>query len=157
MDLLARIITNVVLAMFLFLLLAGINDSSREWQPVVVRILILPIAGIAWGYHPSSYVVGPRSLGIKRPFGSINIPIADIESVSRVPARDVVTGIRLFGSGGMFGYFGIYTTWKYGKVSMWATDRTKLILIETAKRKYVISPDKPEEMILELKLQSKML
>ena len=75
MDLLAKIITNLVLAMFLVLLLMGLGDNSREWEPVMIRILILPIVGIAWGYHPSYYVVSPRTLGIKRPFGSINIPI----------------------------------------------------------------------------------
>jgi hypothetical protein len=71
--------------------------------------------------------------------------IGDLEiSVSKTPKiwKSTWLGGRLWASGGLYGYFGIFIFKGIGKVWMYVTNRNNLVLVEDAKhKKYLISPD----------------
>jgi hypothetical protein len=51
-------------------------------------------------------------------------------------------GGRLWASGGLYGYFGIFVFKGIGTVRVYATNRNNLVLVENVKNtKYLVSPD----------------
>jgi hypothetical protein len=57
-------------------------------------------------------------------------------------------GLRLFGSGGLYGYFGLFALKGIGRVWMHATNRHNLVIIEDVRgREYLPSPDEPDKFI----------
>ena len=52
--------------------------------------------------------------------------------------------IRLGGSGGLFGYYGLFSTAKLGKSHLVRTDRSHSIVVITPAKTVLLSPDDPE-------------
>lgn len=154
-DLIAKIVSNLVCLMGLVLFGFGIFMQSAAF--LLPAALLIIVVAISWGFHPVKYQVLPGRLEIQRPFGTIKISFQDIESIQRVTMNDLGLAIRLFGSGGLFGYFGIFTSRKLGRFKMWCTNRNNLVLITTNDSKLLISPDEPDDFIMNLRLQNKLL
>jgi hypothetical protein len=154
-DVIAKIVSNLMCLICLVFLGLGIYmQSAAFFLPAALLIIVL---AICWGYHPVKYQLLPGRMEIQRPFGAIKIAFHHIESIQRVSMNDLGLVIRLFGSGGLFGYFGIFTSRKLGRFQMWCTNRDKLVLITTNDSKLLISPDEPDDFIMNLRLQNKLL
>lgn len=97
------------------------------------------------------YLWAPRGYAVERDVAIIRRVIGDLEiNVSEQPRQWKWTwwGLRLFGSGGMYGYFGFFIFKGLGRTRMYATNRHTLVLIKDNKgRKYLVSPKEPERFI----------
>ena len=103
-------------------------------------VLILPFL-----WAPGGYVVEGRQVIVKRWIGETRITAAG------EPRRWNWTwrGIRLWGSGGLYGFFGYFTFKGIGRVRMHITNRHNLVLvIDDKARKHLVSPDQPGRFIL---------
>jgi hypothetical protein len=114
--------------------------------PVKIGIIILfgSILFIPYLWAPQGYKILGRTVFIKRLIGDLKI------HVEREPERWKWTywGLRLFGSGGLYGYYGLFTFRNLGRVLMYATNRHNLILLQDEHaRKIMISPTNPEKII----------
>ena len=113
---------------------------------VMIGIMVLfgSILFVPFFWAPKGYKVKGRTVIVKRLIGDLKI------HVKGEPERWNWTywGLRLFGSGGLYGYYGLFTFRNLGRVLMYATNRHNLVLIqnETA-RKFLLSPSKPEKFI----------
>jgi len=131
-----------VLSISLIVLFSLISGSLLLTIALVIlygSILFLPYL-----WSPRSYVICDNAVVVRRLIGDLRI------DMSRQPRLWKWTwwGLRLFGSGGLYGYYGFFTFKGIGRVRMHATNRHNLVLIEDAKaRKHLISPDRPEEFI----------
>ncbi|MFR9535026.1 MAG: PH domain-containing protein [Rikenellaceae bacterium] len=104
----------------------------------------------------------PRNLSIDQErltchtFGSrIEIPLSSILFVTQIEPRDIKTSMRLFGSGGMFGYMGRFRNKKLGNYTMYITERKNLILVTTQTKKYVFNLNLSQGEFNELFTKSK--
>jgi len=62
-----------------------------------------------------------------------------------MPITNKELGFGVFGTGGFFGYFGPYFFQHYGRVTLYATDRSKMLLITLDdERRIIISPEDTE-------------
>ena len=52
--------------------------------------------------------------------------------------------IRLGGSGGLFGYYGLFSTAKLGRSTWYVTNRSNSMVVITAAKTVLLSPDDPE-------------
>jgi hypothetical protein len=60
----------------------------------------------------------------------------------RAAAPDDLKGcIRLFGNGGLFGYYGLFRTSKLGKCSWYVTNRDNAVVLITSAKTVILSPD----------------
>ncbi len=59
----------------------------------------------------------------------------------RVAPDDLRGCIRLWGSGGLFGYYGLFRTSTLGKCTWYATDRKKLVVLIAERKTTIYSPD----------------
>jgi len=58
------------------------------------------------------------------------------------PRRTNFTGgIRLFGDGGLFGYYGLFRTSKLGKCTWYVTNRRNAVVMIASSKTYIFSPD----------------
>jgi hypothetical protein len=49
--------------------------------------------------------------------------------------------MRLFGSGGFFGYYGLFRTTKFGKCTCYVTNRKNMVVIVADSKTTLYSPD----------------
>ncbi len=132
-------------------------DATAKSVTVVVSVLLIVVAwmvhiifiallfplliGLAYAYSPRGYAVAGGAIVVKRLIGNVRVPPADIREV-RAGSPDDFTGvIRLFGNGGLFGFYGLFRTAKLGKCNWYVTDRSKTVIVVTSSRTLVLSPD----------------
>jgi len=136
---------------FLVLTLAviyGLLLDNRSLAIGLVLILFCVLAvPLLWA--PQRYLVKGNLVTVQRRIGDVSI------LVSREPERWSWTwwGLRLFGSGGLYGYFGYFYMKRIGTVRMYATNRHNLVLLVDEKgRKILVSPNEADRFIQQLKL-----
>ncbi len=61
-----------------------------------------------------------------------------------LPAQNLNASVRLFGVGGLFGYYGKYANHVLGRTTWYATRRDTPVLLETMDdKKYILTPNDP--------------
>lgn len=108
---------------------------------VLLACLTFAFLFLAYAYSPRAYLVSSRAIIVKRPIGIVEIPLADVREARSAAGEDLNGCIRLWGSGGLFGYYGLFRTSGLGKSTWYVTDRRKCVAIVTAAKTFVLSPD----------------
>ena len=143
-DSLSKTLTFVV---FVVLVIPFITITSQYIRTHDTLLLLGPsvvivVLFITLLYRPKEYLLDLEGLHIIRPVKQVNIPLHKIRSIMPVTTKELGFGLRAFGSGGFLGYFGIFFYRNYGWVTLYATDRSKLLLITLDNdRRIIISPD----------------
>lgn len=145
-DALVRIITigtSILLLSAIVILYA--TSGFDLWYAL---LLLMAIFFVAYLYRPLHYNVEQATLSIKRPLNSLDIALSDIKKASLITQDDLGMAIRLFASGGMWGYYGFFYSFKMGKMWWYVTQRQNYVLIQTTDdTQYLLSPDQPEQLI----------
>ena len=110
--------------------------------------LIVFVLGILLA--PRGYTIADGRLTIDRLVRPIELSLASIETVERLPAERLAGSWRTLGSGGFFGYYGRFRNEGLGSYRMYATRGDGYVLIRAA-HPYVLTPDSPERFIETLK------
>ncbi len=132
-DRTTKIVTTVACAMLL-LIVATI-------QSAVVAILVICVVASALAWSPRSYTVSERSIEVHRLIGTVRIPLDGIREVRTAGADDLRNAIRIFASGGLFGYYGLFQTPKLGRCWWYVTNRRNAVCIITREKTTLLSPD----------------
>ena len=152
LDGLAKGITISVIIVF-SLIIVGQLVPSYGVDPVGSVFLsgvLVAICLFCALFSPMSYELTNESLIIHRLFSDITIKRKDILTVREVSKSDMLLTARIFGVGGLFGYFGRYSNHKIGKLNMYATRRNNTVLVETGNKKIILTPDDPRELVHQL-------
>ena len=137
------VLVTIVFAVIIGGQYAIIADAGRA-VPIYTTVGCLLIYGLAFAFRPAGYVVTADEVIISRPLWDVHIKRADIRRVAALPARDLSASIRLFGVGGLFGYYGKYTNSALGRTTWYATRRDTPVLVETAdNKKFILTPNDP--------------
>lgn len=148
LSLVITVVVNVILLIILFRVAVFKDPSQPEIYKYISALVIVMTLVLAHLLHPVSYTISPEGITINRIMFSFCIPIGDITKIKKVSYSDLFINIRLFGSGGFWGYFGIFYSTVYGKINMQASNMENMILISTSdNKKYIISPDNQQEFI----------
>lgn len=146
----AIIITTAVTILFCFIIggqYAFITEAGRA-DPIYTTVLCLSIYLLAFAFRPIDYLVTTDELIIHRPLMNVHIKRADIKSVELIDRQKIRDSIRRFGSGGLFGYYGVFKNFPLGSMTWYATSRSQPILIKTTDdRRIVISPDNAPDVV----------
>ena len=119
----------------LLLVLMAVNPG------VIVGSLaaLLLVASYAWS--PRGYSIAERSIIVKRLAGDVRIPLDGIREARIATADDLRDCIRTFGNGGLFGYYGQFSTSKLGSSTWYVTNRSHSVVVITSSKTAVFSPD----------------
>ncbi len=146
LDKTALILTLLVTVLFAAVIggqYAFISDGGRA-APIYTTATCLLVYGLAFAFRPAGYVVTADELIINRPLRDVRLKRAGIRRAVTLPAQDLSASIRLFGVGGLFGYYGRYTNRRLGRTTWYATRRDTPVLLETTDdKKYILTPNDP--------------
>jgi hypothetical protein len=149
-DTTARLITNIVMtAAFLAVTVPSFLPAPDVSLRNSVLFFFLPIAGMVWLLHPRYYFVSDAFIGIRRPFSTLRIPFTDILDIRSIEIRELGSTFRLFASGGLFGYLGLYHSSMVGRIMLWCTNKETLVIIRCKGKIVVISPEDPVRFVQE--------
>lgn len=116
-------------------------DGDRLIIFIFTEIICIGLPLFTYLYAPVAFSLQADALIIHRKMNSISIPLHQITSVKTMDYASMSGIIRLFGVGGMFGYYGIYRIQGIGIVNMYARHKKHFILLESAHKKWIITPD----------------
>jgi hypothetical protein len=141
------ILLYIILAALIFNNFVGEHDSSAhiDWIWVIITGLVVVVPYLM---HVNNYELNSEGVKINTPLRSKRIRFEDIESVIVCNYDQLGITIRLFGSGGVWGYFGIFYSREFGRIAFNATSLTRtLILLKGKRKKIIISPDNAENFV----------
>jgi hypothetical protein len=113
----------------------------------VLTSLSLLVIFLCFAYSPRGYLFAGRSILVKRLAGTARVPLDELREARRATPDDFRGGIRLWGSGGLFGYYGLFSTTKLGKSTWYVTNRSNSVVVVTAAKTVLFSPDGAEEFL----------
>ena len=104
-------------------------------------MMLIPLICYLWS--PRSYIFKGGVLRIKKVIGrEITIKINDIEAYVRLDNFTKLKVARTFGNGGLFGFYGFFSTAEYGQINCRLTSLKDIIIIKTRTMNYALSPQK---------------
>jgi Bacterial PH domain len=102
---------------------------------------------LAYAYSPQAYAIEDRAILVKRLIGSASIPLEGIRAARAATADDLSGCIRLWGNGGLFGYYGLFRTSKLGNCWWYVANRRNTVVVVTEKKTALFSPDDVEGLL----------
>lgn len=160
LDKTAKWITLFVTVLFLGLSIFFIKNGYTSGQ--LIGFILVPslliIYGLAYGFHPSGFILEAGSMIIARPFINKSISYSEVTSIEPLDPDDIRNALRTFGVGGLFGYYGKFYNRKLGAMTWYLTRRDRLVLITTNNtKKIIISPDDPENFIRDFQQRASII
>ena len=148
LDTLATIISIFVTTLLVGLSIMFISKVPYGWIGSVIMVLIVLISYLL---SPKRYFFEGSKFIIEKVVGTkIVIPLSEIEGYAAIPNLMKLKVARTFGNGGLFGYYGIFSTAEYGIINCQLTSLKNILIIKSKKGNFAISPlefDKFEEYL----------
>lgn len=143
MDNTVKIITTIVhfgiipIPFFLYI-------QSGLWDTLILLLILTFTFMFAYLTRPFEYVLDEEQIIIRKNILAKKIPLNQIASITTVEYKELKVRLRLWGSGGLWGWFGIFLSAEYGKINLQITEKQNLLLITTKDEKYIVlSPSEP--------------
>ncbi|MDI6631196.1 MAG: PH domain-containing protein [Thermoanaerobacteraceae bacterium] len=124
--------------------------ASEQWAASCLSDLLLLFFWLLWlttlFLSPWGYLLTDTKIVIQRGIFTIALRYEQIEEV-RFVDRVEFSLFRLFGSAGLFGYFGLLIPEDGSRARVYASRWNKMVQLKTAKGIYYLSPADPLEMV----------
>jgi hypothetical protein len=119
---------------------APIPPPIKAGIPALAMAIVLG----TWAFAPRGYEIDGQRLIVRQNVGSKEY---DLRGLRDVKAEDGAMlfrkTIRVFGVGGMFGYYGKFYNSQLGSFTAWVTDRNRAVALKLQRGTIVVSPDDP--------------
>jgi hypothetical protein len=135
-DRTTKIVTTIVCLGLLAVIFAVHN--------IILSSLSIFVIILCFAYSPRGYSLAGRSILVQRLAGPARIDLSDVREARKATPDDFRGCMRLGGSGGLFGYYGLFSTAKLGRCTWYVTDRSNCIVVITSAKTVLVSPDNPE-------------
>ncbi|MBO9619008.1 MAG: hypothetical protein J7539_08240 [Niabella sp.] len=150
-KIISLIATVLVLVIFTFLWM-NLKDAGIMRISLMVFVTFLALV-MPYGLSVTYYQINNEALSVCRPFGKKQFPITTLTSATIIDPKLLRWSWRVFGSGGLFGYYGRFSNKHFGMMTWFLTRRNKVVYLQLENgKKIMISPDDPEGFIREYNL-----
>ncbi|HXN31711.1 MAG TPA: PH domain-containing protein [Polyangiaceae bacterium] len=115
---------------------------------IAALALVVGVLAIAWAMAPREVVVEHDELRIeRRAWRSQRIPLSEVEGAERLST--IGRAVRVFGVGGFFGSYGLFSSKAIGRFLLFATRRGQAVIVRRTNGALpiVITPDDMEGTI----------
>ena len=99
---------------------------------VIAMPMLIAIALYCEGYAPQRLEVSASKITILRRFDSVTILTSTILSIETLDRKQISCITTMGGCGGLYGYFGTYSSRTLGQFRMYTTSMNNLLLVRTA-------------------------
>jgi hypothetical protein len=138
-DRTAKIISGVVCLVLLVIVAVVPN--------ILIACLSLLVLAISLACAPRGYAIEGRKILVTRFAGTVRIRLDDVRAARKATPDDLRGCIRLWGSGGLFGYYGLFSTAQLGKSTWYVTNRSNSVIVITGAKTVLFSPDDPDAFL----------
>lgn len=150
-SLAVKITTVIVMALLFGITSIGsrlLPDSTPPLARLAIAIVPLVILLSTLPFIVRGYVLADGELHIERLGWQNRVALAGVVSVNADP--EAMRGsLRLFGSGGLFGFFGWFRNKTLGTYRAYGTDPKNTVVLKLKNRTIVITPHDPERFVEE--------
>ena len=147
-DRLTKIISGCVLA----LLIAVPAMATRDvWIAVLAASGCASVIGLSYAFSPRGYEISGGTFRVKRLAGDVVFPLDRLRFVRDATPADFGGTVRLWGSGGLFGYYGWFWSKALGRSRWYVTNRNKAVVIADGDQLVLVSPDDHDEFVAALR------
>ena len=157
LDNLAKVLTIVITILFAGIIVGQFSFIKDEEKsvPVFTTIFLSLIYFGTFLFRPISYKLTDNKLIIHIPMSDIKINRTEIKSVEQLEKTKLSWAFRVFGVGGLFGYWGKFSNTKLGSMNWYATRRNNAVLVTTIyNKKIILTPNEPEKFVIEFNGQT---
>lgn len=138
LDTLATIATGLVTMLFVCL---TIFFSMTMPYGALFSIPLLLILVVTYLLSPKRYLFEGSKLIIEKVIGKrIVIALDEVEGYVFIPDLAKLKIARTFGNGGLFGYYGLFTTAEYGPINCQLTSLKNVFIVKSKKGTFAFSP-----------------
>jgi hypothetical protein len=147
LDTASKAITGFIgCLMAVVIVLAGVVSHNIYLAGIAVLLFAL-----SYAWAPRGYAIEDRSIMVNRLIGAVRIPLDDVRAIRPASPDDLSGAIRVWGNGGVFGYYGRFRTPKLGKCSWYITNRRNAVVVITGEKTVVLSPDNVDGFLARLR------
>ncbi len=146
--------TTIIVLVFL----AGItmvvlrNPYLPDAPKMGIPAIAVATVALCWAFAPRGYEIEGNRLIIRQNLGSKEYDLRGLQNIeTSANAMPLLGAVRVFGVGGLFGYYGRYYRSGLGFFTAWVTDRSRTVVLKFAGRTVVISPDDPKAFTDEIR------
>lgn len=138
-------VTSILLSALL--VYGAIAVWSAGMTAVIVTYIIYALLAV-WVLltMPRYLIIQNGLLIITHPIGRTVIEKSQVVKIEAIERSDLRGSLRLFGSGGFFGWFGIFRNSKFGVYRIYCGQLENLYHIKTLTKSYIISSSTPIEL-----------
>jgi hypothetical protein len=147
-DRTTKIISGVVLALML-----GVTIATQS--ALAAGILLLTVV-FSYGLSPRGYTVAERSILVHRMLWNARLPLEGARQARPISGDELRGSFRVFGSGGLFGYYGLFHTSKLGGCTWFVTARERLVVVITDAKSALFSPDDPDGFLAAVRTEASL-
>ena len=148
-----RITTVVVTVALLGLLNYSLNKfmiDNDDYEALLISLTIFILYGVFMINAPISVRLTTQYFELKKVVGRIRIEYAAISYIGRY--RPTLSDMKMFGSGGLWGFVGVFRNSDIGSYSAFIGDMQQSFLIRTVEgRVYVFSVEDVDDLIASIK------
>jgi hypothetical protein len=145
--------TRIISAMACVLIL-GVALVSRN---VLVGGVALIALLVSYGLSPRGYVIANRTITVKRLLKDVEISLEGAREIRVAGCDDLKGCFRLWGSGGLFGYYGLFRTSRLGNCTWYVTARQRPVILVTETKTILLSPDDVDGFLAVMRSEVPML
>ncbi len=143
-DALVKVITwGTIILLTCMIILFLFIKAIPSWFPMLMLIFFGVVVYLTYAYSPLGFEIKTNCVVIVRKIKPVLIGLDKIKEVKVDLSAASLMCLRLFGSGGLFGFFGTFYSRQLKVHKRYVTCRKNSVLI-VADKKYVITPDKPD-------------
>jgi len=143
-DALTKMVSWGVVAL---LVAVPVIAPQAGWFTAPAALAAAVVIALSFAYSPRGYQISGGFFRVKRLIGDVVIPLDRLRSVREATAADFWGSVRLWGSGGLFGYFGWFWSKGLGRSLWYVTDRTKAVVVTDGEKIILVSPDNHDEFV----------
>jgi len=135
-------LTQIVSGGVVLLLIAIPFIAMRSGAAVVFAILAsVAVMALAFAFSPRDFEISSGTFRVKRLIGDVVFPLTSLRFVRDTTPADFKGCVRLWASGGLFGYYGWFWSKALGKSKWYVTDRSKAIVVTDGSQTILVSPE----------------
>lgn len=137
----AVVLVFTAMSVFLVRLATATETTGASAMAALVIAAIAATLGLSWALGPKGYSILGGRLRVERPLWPVEVRLFDIRAASPLSEDAFRGSFRVAGSGGLFGYYGRFWNRRLGAFRVYATRRSGLVLVDTARDRFVLSPE----------------
>jgi len=138
-------VSGVLLCVAAAAILIAVSGSRWHTWILAAAVALVPLA--AFALRPTGYEVTRFEVRVLRPIGALQFTIASQASPRELPRSAVSGALRVFGCGGLFGWYGRFRSSALGPFRLYATRTSGYVAVETTEGLLVFTPSSPLETL----------